>query len=87
MTRDPRTTFATSIHRADMEKMSATEAFLVACDYSLLIFAENQTDPMSVVAGAQMIAARQVLEILKTIGNPAKEPKPTKPHGLDYSLK
>jgi hypothetical protein len=84
MTRTPRTTFATSVHRAGMEKLAATEDFLVACDYALLMHAEEIINPMDPTGLAQIIGARRVLEILKTIGDPLEKEKPTKPSGLKY---
>lgn len=70
-----------------MEKITATEPFLVACDYALLILQEELNDPLSPTGLAQIIGARHVLEILKTIGEPMKETKPARPPGLNYAQK
>ena len=85
MTRSPKATFATSAHRAGMEKISATEDFLIACDYALLAHADEIADPMNPTGLAQIIGARRALEILKTIGDPLPEETPTKKRGLNYN--
>ena len=87
MTRPPRQTFATSTSREPMDKIAATEPFLVACDYSLLILLEEVPDPLNPTGLAQIIGARRVLEILKTIGEPIKDTKPARPPGLNYNQK
>ena len=83
MTRSPRDTFIGSGHRADMEKISATESFLVACDYALLIQGAEISNPLDPTGLAQIIGARRVLEILKTIHEVPKE-KVTKTPQLKY---
>jgi hypothetical protein len=87
MTRPPYQTFKTSANREPMDKIAATEPFLVACDYSLLILIDESNDPLSPTGLAQIIGARRVLEILKTIGEPIKDTKPSRPPGLNYNQK
>ena len=87
MTRSPRQTFATSPHREAMEKITSSDVFLLACDYALLIHAEEIADPLNPTGLAQIIGARRVLEILKTIGEPIKDTKPSRPPGLNYNQK
>lgn len=87
MTRNPSQTFKTSVYREPMEKITASEPFLVACDYALLIHAEEITNPLDPTGLAQIIGARRVLEILKTIGEPIKDTKPARPPGLNYNQK
>lgn len=87
MTRSAKHTFATSAHREPMDKISAQEAFLTACEYSLLALIEEHNDPMSPTSIAQVIGARRVLDILKTIGEPIAAPTKAKPSGLNYSTK
>lgn len=87
MTRPFYQTFATSAHREAMDKIAATEPFLVACDYALLILTDEMNDPLSPTGLAQIIGARRVLEILKTIGDPIKDTKPSRPPGLNYNQK
>ena len=87
MTRPPAQTFKTSAHREPMEKIAMTEPFLVACDYALIMYAEEMNTPMDPVGLAQIIGARRVLEILKTIGDPIKPEQPKKPQGLNYNQK
>ena len=87
MTRSPQSTFSTGPYRDAMDKIAATEAFLVACDYALLIHAVEIADPMNPTGLAQIIGARRVLEILKTIGEPSKPDQPKKPTGLNYNQK
>ena len=87
MTRPPDQTFKTSPHREPMERISVTEPFLVACDYALLMHGEEIVNPLDPTGLAQIIGARRVLEILKTIGDPIKDTKPTRTPGLDYNQK
>jgi hypothetical protein len=87
MTRTPAYTFKTSGNREPMNLLSGTEPFLVACDYALLILLEEVPDPMNPTGLAQIIGARRVLEILKTIGEPIKDTKPARPPGLNYNQK
>ena len=87
MTRSPLQTFKTSAHREAMDKIAATEPFLVACDYALLILLEEVPDPLNPTGLAQIIGGRRVLEILKTIGEPIKDTKPSRPPGLNYNQK
>ena len=83
MTRRPDYTFKTTPNREGMDKISQSEPFLVACDYSLLILLEEHPDPMNPAGLAQIVGARRVLEILKTIGEPIKDQKPVRPPGLN----
>jgi hypothetical protein len=67
-----------------MEKISLSETFLVGCDYALLVLGEELPDPMNPVAQAQLVGARRVLDILKTIGDPTQKPQERKARGLNY---
>ena len=87
MTIRPDHTFKTSPLREPMDKISQSEAFLVACDYSLLILLEEHPDPLNPTGLAQIVGARRVLEILKTIGEPIKDTKPARLPGLNYNQK
>lgn len=87
MIRPPRTTFATSVHRDPMEKIAMSEAFLVACDYAAIVHMEEINNPMDPTGLAQIVGARRVLEILKTIAEPIQPPKATRPTGLNYNQK
>lgn len=87
MTRTPAYTFKTSVNREPMDKITASEPFLVACDYTLLMLLEEIPDPMNPTGLAQIIGARRALEILKTIGEPIKDTKPARPPGLNYNQK
>lgn len=84
MTRSPRETFATSAHREAMQKITMAEPFLVGCDYALLALGEELTNALDPTAQAQIVGARRVLDILKTIGEPIKPPEERKRHGLNY---
>jgi hypothetical protein len=84
MTRTPSFTFKTTAHREPMDKITASEPFLVACDYALLMHAKEIDNPLDPTGLAQIIGARRVLEILKTIGEPIKDTKPARSPGLNY---
>jgi hypothetical protein len=73
--------------REPMEKITATEYFLVACDYALLIMLDEMNDPLNPTGLAQIIGARHVLEILKTIGEPMRDTKMPRAPGLNYNQK
>ena len=84
MTRSPKETFATSVHREAMQKITMAEPFLIGCDYALLVLGEQLDNAMDMTAQAQLVGARRVLDILKTIGEPIKPPEERKRHGLNY---
>lgn len=86
MTRTARDAFTTSGHRADMEKIGQSLAFLAACDYALLIFGEELPNPLDPAAQPQLVGARRVLDILKTIAEKQEPPKVTKPASLNYDV-
>lgn len=87
MTRSPRTTFTTSPLREPMEKISMSEPFLVGCDYALLVLADELNDPLNPTGLAQIVGARRVLEILKTIHEPVSQIVEPKFTGLNYNQK
>jgi hypothetical protein len=90
MTRSARTAFCESQHRVGHEKITMTESFQAACDYSLLALLEEMPEAADPSKGwdshSQMIGARRVLDILKTIHQPIKPPKPLKPETLNYGV-
>lgn len=86
MTRTARETFLTSGHCAEMSKIAATDAFHVACDYALLAFGEELPNPLDPTAQAQIVGARRVLDILKSIHEKQEPPKPAKTASLNYDV-
>lgn len=64
-----------------------SEPFLVGCDYALLVLADELNDPLNPTGLAQIVGARRVLEILKTIHEPVTPDGPKKPAGLNYNQK
>jgi hypothetical protein len=67
-----------------MHDIGQNEAFLTACEYAQLIHAAEIANPIDPTGLAQIIGARRVLDILKTIGDPKKEETP-KRQGLHYA--
>ena len=57
-----------------------------ACDYALLEMASEINDPMNPTGLAQIVGARRVLEILKTIAEPVKPPTTAKRESLHYLI-
>lgn len=55
-----------------------------ACDYALLVMQDDIRDPMNPTGLAQIIGARRVLEILRTIHEPIKPKEPEKKQSLHY---
>ena len=84
MIRPPRLTFTTGPHREVWEKISQSEPFLAACDAAFQAYAEEIHDPLDATAGARIIGARRVLDLLKTIHEKTEPPKPTKRDSLNY---
>ena len=78
MTRTPRQSFLLTGQVKAFQSIVASEAFEVACDYALLELSSEINDPMNPTGLAQIIGARKVLEILKTLHEPVTTPKPFK---------
>jgi len=87
-TRTPKESFQLTGKSADFAKLRATEAFETACDYALLELQwwmppnttpSLPTDPyVGIDANAQMFGAKRVIEILKSLSEPVKQPEPSK---------
>lgn len=88
-------TFILSPHRLAHEKVVMTDAFRAACDYSMLELISQlretttaglPTDPyVGLDSNSQLVGARKVLAILKTIHEPIHEPKSRRTESLDYT--
>lgn len=90
MIRHPKTAFIESPHRAEHEKTVLKESFQVACDYALLAFLQEQPQAGDPARGwdshSQMIGARRILDILKTIHKAEDQTKPVKAPKLNYNV-
>jgi hypothetical protein len=88
MTRTPKQAFIESSHCKDHAIVTGTESFQAACEYSLLAFLQEQPEAIDPSKGwdshSQMIGARRVLEILKTLHQQEEVQKPVKPPTLNY---
>ena len=92
--RTPRQSFLLSGKAKDFEKIVATEAFEVACDYALLQlqsempankFVNQPIDPcLGLDVNAQLHGAWRLVEILKTLHEPTELPNPPKREKLNY---
>lgn len=92
--RTARESFLITGKAAEFRKLVASDAFEPACAHALLQLASEMLpnrlpglpiDPCSGLdANAQMQGAARVLEILRTIAEPAVEPEPTKHESLHY---
>jgi len=90
----PRKSFQASGKAAEFKKIAASESFEVACEYAFLQLASEMpptttpslpTDPyVAIDANGQMHGAARVLEILRTIADPVKEPELLKRDSLHY---
>lgn len=90
----PRESFLLTGKAAEFKRVVASESFETACDYALLHLLSQMppntmpglpTDPyVGLDANAQMNGARRVIEILKSLAEPVKEPKPIKRDQLHY---
>ena len=93
--RTPRQSFLLSGKAKDFEKVVATEAFEVACDYALLQlqsempankFVNQPIDPcLGLDVNAQLHGAQRLVEILKTLHEPIKEPTVQQMDRLHYA--
>lgn len=92
--RTPKESFLLTGKAAEFLKIVGSEAFEVACDYALLELQSRMppnttpnlpTDPyVGLDANAQMWGARRLIEVLKTLPEPIKEPTPPKRDTLHY---
>lgn len=82
--RTPKESFRLSGHAAAFKNIAGTEAFEVACDYALMELQQQMppnctpglpTDPyIGIDANAQMWGAKRVIDLLKNLSEPTKEP-------------
>lgn len=88
MIRPARETFCTGPHRLTHEQQAKTESFHVACDYALLALLEElpeSGDPSKAWdCHSQVVGARRVLAILRTLHEMPEEKKLPKPPSLNY---
>ena len=94
MPKTPRESFLATGTAKDFEKIVATVAFDLACDYALLelqslmppnLVPNLPTDPyIGLDANAQMTGAARVIRILKTLHEPVKPPTTPKRDTLHY---
>ena len=90
----PKERFLISGHAKAFLDMINSEHFGPACDYALLELQYQippnttpnlPTDPyVGLDANAQMWGAKRVIEILKQLAEPVKEPEPLKRESLHY---
>jgi len=90
MIRSPREAFRDSQHRLAHEKITGTESFQVACEYALLTLLQELPDASNPSAGwdshSQMVGARRVIDILRTLHQPEKQIEKIKPPTLNYKV-
>lgn len=71
-------TFCHSPHRAAHERTVQTESFQTACDYALLQLLSEMPSAPDPQRGwdshSQMCGARRIIQILKTLHEPVKNP-------------
>lgn len=86
--RSPKDSFISSPHKKDWDQITGTDAFHFACDYALLVMEDGfpmRAAPNDAAdAHQQMIGARKVLDILKTLPEPVSKSKPFNPPTLNY---
>ena len=92
--RTPRESFLLTGKADEFKKIAASDAFEPACNHALLQLLSEMpsntmpslpTDPyVGLDANAQMVGARRVLEILKTISEPVQPPTTKKRETLNY---
>lgn len=91
MIRTAKEQFVTSPHRLAFEKIANDPAFESACAYALSALVEEQPiaiDPTRDFALANQVSgAKRLIEILKTIHEPPKEPTPLRHPSLNYNAK
>ena len=90
MTRTPKQAFIESEYRLDHEVTTKKESFKVACDYALLVLVQEQGEASDPSKGwdshSQIVGARKVLEILKTLPQVEEEKKPVREKTLNYKI-
>lgn len=90
MINTPKQSFIDSPHRKDHEATTQKPSFQAACDYALLVLLQSQPDAADPSKGwdshSQMIGARKVLDILKTLHQVEAESKPVKQPALNYKV-
>lgn len=94
MPRTPKESFLLTGKAKAFEAIVASEAFETACDYALLQLQAEMpynthpslpTDPLvGIDANARMHGAMRVIEILKTLHEPVKQPESPKKPSLHY---
>lgn len=86
--RPPKEAFIASTYRREWEEIAGKDAFHFACDYALLVledgFPLRATPNDAADSHQQMIGARKVLDILKTMSEPTTKPRPINPPTLNY---
>lgn len=90
----PHERFLVTGHAVPFSKVAATETFEAACDYALLQLQSEMrptsvpglpVDPyVAIDANSQMWGASRVLQILKHLHEPIKQPEPVKGQSLHY---
>lgn len=68
-----------------------SDCFQAACEYAILQFIEEQPNANEPTkhwdAHAQLVGARKILTILKTLADPVEPPKKQAPQTLNYDKK
>lgn len=90
MTRTPKRAFIEGPHRKNHAEIAVLESFQVACEYALLVLIHEQPEAIDPSKGwdshSQLVGARRVLEILKTLHHEEEASKPEKPKTLNYKV-
>lgn len=89
-TRNPKITFLKSAWCKEMDQITSTDAFHIACDYALLILEDDMPLRASPNESAdchqQMVGARRVLDILKTLPEPKQAVREPHTPSLNYKV-
>lgn len=88
--RHPKDTFLASTSKVPFEAVASSDAFHIACDYALLVLSEETplrpTPNEAADAHQQMVGARRVLNILKTLSEPREKPREPIGPKLNYKV-
>lgn len=87
----PRDRFLESKFAKAHADLAVSDPFVTACEYAVLQFIHEQPGTTDATkhwdSHAQLVGARKVLDILKTLADPVAPPKTPVQEGLNYNLK
>lgn len=87
----PRDRFQETKHAKSHADLAVSDGFQSACEYAILQFVAEQPNANEPTkhwdAHAQLIGARRILDILKTLADPVEPAKKPFPEGINYGNK